>query len=1331
MMLKQDLEFCIGQAAKLNVARVKVLQLKEGSVLVEFSVRPGEGEDAREQEAILRELQDSIRDDSCLLRFKYRAIKVCFADEQLQEGSGNELSHKEKRQRTLMQRFFGARWRGKEEAAGTGMERREVKEQDISNSMFDVHVDFDEHPSAILHVRLVKASHLPTLEWTRAFCVLRLQDASASAWSSNEHLEPESLLPCSSERVSSIAEGEHAKFEEDFAFGVSESKETTLSVRVFHKGYIATELIGEALVPLSSLLTSSRSPPPSPPRSFWFPLKTLAGGDVKHSSGVRSELKLEFSWTRPVPDQLRVLKEQLIKLVVEEEAQPDWQPRVFVLDPFSRFLYEYVGKERASSLLPSHPDLPAEVAELPGNAFRVSSGSSSLTCRAATKSARRTWVEGLRLAATLKKEPPASTGRRWLLLLLAFLVVGLGVGLAVWKLAFSPAPLPPPALTWTICGRGESECEACRCFSRCLFASSLGFQLPITDEDLICSALCACSVPPLRRGCGDGIRRNMTLQALGVRFSAQEECDDGNNKNQDGCSATCQLENYMKTDALNSVPPQLGVSLCGNSHSLAACEEACLLSSSCQCVSYGGGWCHLFSNCSSIVPVASLSSRPALADPWEEMEFACGEGKYVPSQLSVDVRGTILLVGVATLQEGEANVLEDAFQNRSLVPAAYSFQLISSSPGSLSTRDALPARRAGSSALRADIPVVAVRFKVTVSVSSGLALRAALVSFVNAGEQGLAGALKLRGLRSLLNAIWPPSDPLPSVFPSPLYYSGSSTLLLKQPWRCYPGGNRFDPSSSADLCCGNVSQVCHPPASCYVSTADDFLCIPKREPRAPTGLVGSAMDQQVMLGWKSPGDTGGLAIDGYGVEVSEFTIGASSYRWVTRSTGSNATSLLVAGLSNFISYHFRVAAINQLGSSSTVRTVLPIQPTVTVPNRPRAGRAKAGHLRAWLAWDPPTSDGGAPILRFLLYITNETQPPRAWSLLQPGPSLQLGLLPPGGASDYPISATASIRRSTPRADASQTLRFLVTGDQNQRPLLTGVQYAFALVAQNAQGSSQQSDTLLVTPGFEPPALVSDLSALCHGGGAAGSCQSGQAGDQEVSIGWRPPSEDGGQAVRSYLVEVSSNASFSLLDAQQLVPANETSRSVLGLVNGVSYYVRVRAVNEVGEGAAAAIGPLVPTACIPLGTECTSCSQPFLQVWGKCSFPACFQLGNSTKDTRLLDCSPAGCKLEVQHEGAWGYVGASDFSELSADIACRSLGLRARPVVCGGGTCGSVVDVQLLSPARVWLEGVQCTGEETSIVDCPASQRLDSTGTLTKWGGISSSSVVGLCCWSKL
>ena len=41
-----------------------------------------------------------------------------------------------------------------------------------------------------------------------------------------------------------------------------------------------------------------------------------------------------------------------MKLVGEEEAaQPDWQPRVFVLDPFSRFLYEYVGKAKSLLLL--------------------------------------------------------------------------------------------------------------------------------------------------------------------------------------------------------------------------------------------------------------------------------------------------------------------------------------------------------------------------------------------------------------------------------------------------------------------------------------------------------------------------------------------------------------------------------------------------------------------------------------------------------------------------------------------------------------------------------------------------------------------------------------------------------------------------------------------------------------------------------------------------------------------------------------------------------------------------------------------------------------------
>ena len=84
-------------------------------------------------------------------------------------------------------------------------------------------------------------------------------------------------------------------------------------------------------------------------------------------------------------------------------------------------------------------------------------------------------------------------------------------------------------------------------------------------------------------------------------------------------------------------------------------------------------------------------------------------------------------------------------------------------------------------------------------------------------------------------------------------------------------------------------------------------------PGAPTGLAATANGQsQIDLAWTAPGDTGGSAITGYKIEVSP---DGSSWSDLVADTQSTATTYPHMGLNAATTRHYRVSAINAVGTS--------------------------------------------------------------------------------------------------------------------------------------------------------------------------------------------------------------------------------------------------------------------------------------------------------------------------------------------------------------------------------------------------------------------------------
>ena len=125
-------------------------------------------------------------------------------------------------------------------------------------------------------------------------------------------------------------------------------------------------------------------------------------------------------------------------------------------------------------------------------------------------------------------------------------------------------------------------------------------------------------------------------------------------------------------------------------------------------------------------------------------------------------------------------------------------------------------------------------------------------------------------------------------------------------------------------------------------------------PGAPTGLTATANGQtQINLSWSAPASDGGSAITGYRIEVSA---NGSAWRDLETDTGSTSTSYSHTGLTTETTRHYRVSAINSVGTGSasnvaSATTTLDQAGTVTLSTmRPVVG----AELTATLS-DP---DGG-------------------------------------------------------------------------------------------------------------------------------------------------------------------------------------------------------------------------------------------------------------------------------------------------------------------------------------------------------------------------------------
>jgi len=354
--------------------------------------------------------------------------------------------------------------------------------------------------------------------------------------------------------------------------------------------------------------------------------------------------------------------------------------------------------------------------------------------------------------------------------------------------------------------------------------------------------------------------------------------------------------------------------------------------------------------------------------------------------------------------------------------------------------------------------------------------------------------------------------------------------------------------------------------------------VPRGVPAAPSILQTAGENHAAYLRFQAPA-ANGSAITGYiGRCTGGFTV----------SVGAASSELRITGLTNGQTYGCRVHAVNDVGESpaSTSHDIVPAGP----PDPPTLDSASAGNASATLVFSAPAFTNGAAITGYQASCNG---------ILLEGPASPIAMTGLSNGTDYSCSVRAinlgglSIASNilhvtpatTPTAPAltwvqeeAGLLRLhvqapasnggaAITGyvgdcsgiiDSNSVSpvvidgLSNGTSYSCTVRARNSVGDGLPSEALSGTPRTVPGAPLIGTAT---------------PGDQQATVQFAPPLDDGGADISQYTLGCSPGVP-SIVGAV-------SPQAVTGLSNGTVYRCSVRARNVAGEGAPSAQVSVIP------------------------------------------------------------------------------------------------------------------------------------------------------------
>ncbi len=289
---------------------------------------------------------------------------------------------------------------------------------------------------------------------------------------------------------------------------------------------------------------------------------------------------------------------------------------------------------------------------------------------------------------------------------------------------------------------------------------------------------------------------------------------------------------------------------------------------------------------------------------------------------------------------------------------------------------------------------------------------------------------------------------------------------------------------------------------------------PADVPGAPTNIVTTVGNRQITITWATPADNG-APITAYTVARKPNAVtcptGDPDTTW-TLQTATDATAG-ITNLTNGITYRLCVRATNAMGdgpwaTAAAVPAAVPGTPTGIITN--------PGNRQITITWTAP-ADNGSPITAYTI--------------------------------ERCTTASGSCTSSWTNSGTTATTSHTITGLEN------GAVYGIRIRATNAHGDGEWSATVLGNTVAFPPEAPSGLTA--------------KVGDRHLTLTWTAPA-DNGSPITSYTVEcrladtgtTAGNCNQSTWSSY--TTDTGTSVTVTGLNNGLTYGLRVKATNAMGD-----------------------------------------------------------------------------------------------------------------------------------------------------------------------
>jgi len=269
-------------------------------------------------------------------------------------------------------------------------------------------------------------------------------------------------------------------------------------------------------------------------------------------------------------------------------------------------------------------------------------------------------------------------------------------------------------------------------------------------------------------------------------------------------------------------------------------------------------------------------------------------------------------------------------------------------------------------------------------------------------------------------------------------------------------------------------------------------------PGRVTDLVATAGDGEVVLNWSAPEDDGGRQISMYNVLSGE-TMGSMTLL----TTIGNITTFIHSDLTNGVTYHYAVFAVNGGGEGSVSETVSASPMALSGPPTDLAVVSEKVGVR--VTWGPPGDSGGAEAVTFKV-IRSTT---------------------PDGADPEVYSANGALEFLDVNVTVGETYNYWVQ----------------SFTAFGASASAGPVEVVVSTV----PGTVRDLTTTI--------------GDGEVHLTWSAPDNDGGMPVVEYVVK----RGIFVTGLVEIARVSTLSYTDSDLDNGKEYLYVVIAINGIGQG----------------------------------------------------------------------------------------------------------------------------------------------------------------------